>query len=162
MFRHHLNLGYPIVAPGSVVTSSAAPFGVRDAGGRIPDLPWTLRLADEHAPMPAEEVVYCRPPAGARAVTTKVTGPEGEWVEVEQDTAWPLLVLWRDATPGINVLGVEPSTSRDAGRAQADRDGEVISLAPGERRPYSTVIRAGRREPETTDAPRAHLRTPPT
>ncbi|QGQ18236.1 DUF4432 family protein [Cellulomonas sp. JZ18] len=44
MFRHHLNLGYPLVRPGTVVTATAQPFGER--GGAEPvALPWTLDLA---------------------------------------------------------------------------------------------------------------------
>lgn len=138
MFRHHLNLGYPVVAPGTVVTASAVPFAVRD-GGPVPTLPWTLDVATDGEG--AESVVYARPEPGASATVT-VTSPDGPSVEVEQDTAgWPLLVLWRDPRPGVNVLGVEPSTSRDGGRAEAARDGELRVLAPGEQAVYRTVVR---------------------
>jgi len=139
MFRHHLNLGYPLVGPGTVVTATAEPFGERDRPGRTPQaLPWTLDLAPGPAP---ETVLYCRPHAGPTATVT-VSAPTGRAVEVEQATAgWPLLVLWRDPTPGVNVLGVEPSTSRDDGRAQAERDGELLVLHPGEQRSYVTTVR---------------------
>ena len=67
------------------------------------------------------------------------------WIAVEQETAtWDRLVLWRDASAGVNVLGVEPSMSGDAGRAQAEHDGEVTWLAPGQEITYTTVVRAGR------------------
>ncbi|QGQ20816.1 DUF4432 family protein [Cellulomonas sp. JZ18] len=93
---------------------------------------------DGHAP---ETVLYCRPQPGPTAVVT-VTAPDGPSVEVEQDTdGWPLLVLWRDPRPGVNVLGVEPSTSRDGGRAEAERDGELRVLAPGEQVRYRTRVR---------------------
>jgi hypothetical protein len=142
MFRHHLNLGYPIVRPGTVVTADAEPVGERDAPvGPTRTLPWTLDVAE--APV-AETVLYCRPRPGATA-TTRVTAPDGAWVEIEQSSrSWPLLILWRDASPGVNVLGVEPSTSRDGGRSQAEREGEVVRLAPGESREYTTIVRAGR------------------
>lgn len=145
MFRHHLNLGYPVVTQGTQVTSSALPFGMREEG-TIPDFPWTLDLQAEGEAPPVEEVIYCKAPLGEKAVTTTLTGPDGTWIEVKQEADdWPLLVLWRDARSGVNVLGVEPSTSRDGGRAQAERDGEVITLLPGESRRYRTVIRAGTR-----------------
>jgi hypothetical protein len=142
MFRHHLNLGAPVVVPGTVVSATADVVGERgNPGPPSVSLPWRLDVADGPA---AEVVVYCRPHPGSGA-RVEVRAPEGPWVAVEQDAAtWNQVVLWRDATPGVNVLGVEPSTSRDAGRAEAERDGEVIWLEPGERRSYRTVVRAGR------------------
>lgn len=142
MFRHHLNLGAPVVVPGTVVTATAEVVGERDAVGRPSvTLPWVLDVADGPTP---EVVAYCRPTPGPQ-VRVEVRAPEGPWVTIEQDGAtWNQTVLWRDATPGVNVLGVEPSTSRDGGRAQAERDGEVIWLEPGEARTYRTVVRAGR------------------
>ncbi|MBF0687402.1 MAG: DUF4432 family protein [Cellulomonas sp.] len=138
MFRHHLNLGYPLVRPGTVVSATATPVGTRD-GGQTPTLPWMLDLAADGAG--DETVLYCRPAPGPTATVT-VSAPDGTCVEVEQDThGWPLLVLWRDPRPGTNVLGVEPSTSRDAGRAQAERDGEVRVLPPGGEVHYRTVVR---------------------
>ncbi|QDC26384.1 DUF4432 family protein [Georgenia yuyongxinii] len=142
MFRHHVNLGAPVVVPGTVVTATADPVGERDRSGptTVP-LPWTLDIADGTAP---EVVLHCRPHPGPVAAV-EVRSPHGAWVRVEQDTAsWDQLVLWRDATPGVNVLGVEPSTSRDFGRKQAEHDGEVIWLEPGQERSYRTVVRAGR------------------
>ena len=138
MFRHHLNLGYPLVGPGTVVAASADPVGERDVTDAPTSLPWTLDVAQGAA---RETVLYCRPHEGPTSLVT-VTAPDGRGVEVEQDTAgWPLLVLWRDPTPGVNVLGVEPSTSRDAGRVRAARDGELLELAPGESRDYVTTVR---------------------
>lgn len=144
MFRHHLNLGYPLIRPGSVVTATAEPAGARDGGdGTVPALPWTLDV-EAKAGGP-ETVLYRRPPAGSSTATVTITAPDGAWCEVEQAAdGWPLLVLWRDASPGVNVLGVEPSTSRDGGRAQAEADGEVLWMDPGESRAYRTAVRVGR------------------
>lgn len=140
MFRHHLNLGYPLVQPGTVVTATADAVGERDRADGWQPLPWTLDALS----VAPETVLYCRPRPGGTATTT-VRAPGGEWLEVEQSVeTFPLLVLWRDPTPGVNVLGVEPSTSRDGGRAQAEQDGEVVRLGPGETRSYLTVVRAGR------------------
>ena len=138
MYRHHLNLGHPLVGPGTVVTGTVEPFAERDRPGKPRGLPWTLDVAEGPAP---EAVVYCRPFPGPTACVL-VTAPDGRAVEIEQATdGWPLLVLWRDPTPGVNVLGVEPSTSRDGGRAQAEQDDEVVVLEPGESRAYRTVVR---------------------
>jgi len=139
MFRHHLNLGHPLIGPGTVVSAKATVVGRRDATDeRCPALPWVL---DVTATAPADEtVLYCRPEPGPTCTTT-VAAASGARLHVEQDTeAFPLLVLWRDPSPGVNVLGVEPSTSRDAGRARAERDGEVVHLAPGQSREYRTRV----------------------
>lgn len=139
MFRHHLNLGYPLVQPGTVVTATAQPFAERDrTDGHLQRLPWVLDVA----PAP-ETVLYCRPLPGPTATVT-VTAPEGTWCEIQQSThTWPLLLLWRESSPGVNVLGVEPSTSLDGGRAQAERDDEVVWLTPGDSRAYVTTLTAG-------------------
>jgi hypothetical protein len=142
MFRHHFNLGAPIVVPGSVVTATADVVGERDRPGPASvTLPWLLHVAEGPAP---EVVAYCRPHPGP-SVRVEVRAPEGLWLSIEQDTqTWNQVVLWRDPTPGVNVLGVEPSTSRDSGRAQAEQDGEIIWLEPGESRSYRSEVRAGR------------------
>ncbi len=142
MFRHHFNLGYPVVGRGSTVDSTAAPFGVRD-GGTVPSLAWVLQ--DDHELTGSdldEKVVYCRPES--EVVTTKVTAPDGRWVEISNPRdPWPYLILWRDPRPGVNVLGVEPSTSLDGGRAVAEASGDVRWLEPGERITYSSTVSAG-------------------
>ncbi len=142
MFRHHLNLGYPLVQPGTVVTATAEPVGERDRpDGPSQRLPWVLDVGSEA--VEPETVLYCRPLTRPTATVT-VTAPGGTWCEIEQTTqTWPLLLLWRDASPGVNVLGVEPSTSRDGGRAQAERDDEVVWLPPGNSRAYVTSLRTG-------------------
>jgi len=40
-------------------------------------------------------------------------------------------------------VAAEPSTSRDDGRAQAEQDGELVVLGPGESRSYRTTVRVG-------------------
>ena len=140
MFRHHLNLGYPVVQPGTVVTATAVPVAERDRHDRpLPAFPWVLDVQPDEP----DTVLYCTPRPGPLATVT-VTAPDGAWCEVEQTTDnWPVLILWRSSAPGVNVLGVEPSTSSDGGRVQAERDSEVLRLLPGESRAYMTVVRAG-------------------
>lgn len=143
MFRHHLNLGYPVVQPHTVITATADPIGERGrAGDTDRRLPWTLEPLRDAGSGGTETVLYCRPHAGPTATVT-IASPDGARVEIQQSTeTFPLLLLWRDSAPGVNVLGVEPSTSRDGGRGQAERDGEVIHLAPDESRTYTTTVRA--------------------
>lgn len=142
MFRHHFNLGYPAIRGGAVVKSTAEPFGLRD-DGELPSLPWRLQGESELPEFElAEKVVYCRP--DGEDVTTRVTGTDGRWIEISNPSGpWPFLILWRDPRPGVNVLGVEPSTSKDGGRAQAEADGEVLWLEPGQSLSYGSAVRAG-------------------
>lgn len=138
MFRHHLNLGYPLVGDGSVLTTGATPAGMRDSSHE-PDLDG-MRLTVARGVVD-EEVYYGR------------VGPDA-WVTVESSTRWlsvrwsgttlPFLIVWRDASAGVNVLGVEPATSRDGGRVRSEEEGEIIYLAPGESREYSSEVVFGR------------------
>lgn len=141
MFRHHLNLGAPVVVPGTVVTAAVEPNGERGRPGPASiGLPWTLDVAAGAADA---RVLYFRTAPG-REARVDVRSPGGSWVSVAMDTAtWNQLVLWRDPSAGVNVLGVEPSMSRDFGRANAERAGEVTWLEGGEERSYRTTVRAG-------------------
>ena len=140
MFRHHLNLGYPLVDRGTTVRANAKVVEDRDLAGPVPDtLPLCLDVSDGPAP---ERVLYARTDPGAGVGVVEVGVADGSRslrIAYGTDT-FPLLVLWRDPSAGVNVLGVEPSTSRDGGRAQAEADGELRLLLPGEAREYRTTI----------------------
>jgi hypothetical protein len=136
MYRHHINLGYPLVDEDSVLATDAVAFERRDGQPVAPLSELGLAVADAAVD---ETVSYARSgPSGAMTLTAprRNVALTIEW----SATTFPLFIAWRDATPGVNVLGVEPSTSRDGGRAEADRSGELIVLAPGEIRPYRTRI----------------------
>ncbi|ADB75275.1 aldose 1-epimerase family protein [Geodermatophilus obscurus] len=140
MFRHHLNLGYPVVGDGSLVHSMATLVGERNSTAPT-DATFPMSLAVASGPSP-ERVLYGRSPSSEPSGVVEATAPDGSaTVRVTYGTdTFPMLVLWRDATAGVNVLGIEPSTSRDSGRAQAERDGEVCWLQPGESRSYRTEV----------------------
>lgn len=142
MFRHHFNLGHPLVDDGTLLAGDFTYWGAR--GERTPrrrpsrQFPRSLALATRPQD---EEVDYYRPMTpGVNAL--RVTGQDGPMLEFGIDgEQWPWLIVWRDATPGRNVLGVEPSMSRNEGRGRAEEDGEVLVLAPGERRTFTTTLR---------------------
>lgn len=139
MFRHHLNLGYPFVDDATLVEGRYLVADERDpTDEQAITLPWRLEVAAE--PLP-ERVLHCVPQGtgGRLEVVPAGTGMPRLVIDYDLD-GFPLLVLWRDASPGVNVLGVEPSTSRDHGRARAERDGEVIWLQPGQSRTYRTAL----------------------
>lgn len=138
MFRHHINLGYPIIQPGTIVTSEAKFVGMRGQSALPKPMDFPLRMEiEDNVP---EKVYYCSP-LSSNSCMTQVTTPEGVRMEITQSvSSWPWLILWRDASAGVNVLGIEPSTSRDEGRKQAELIGETICLKPHEIRRYRTSI----------------------
>lgn len=134
MYRHHINLGFPLVDEGSVLTTDAMVFDRRDGGVASPLSELDLAVADTTVD---ETVSYAR--SGPSGALTLSVPRRGVAFTIEWSTAtFPLFLAWRDASPGVNVLGVEPSTSRDGGRAEAAESGELVVLAPGESRPYRT------------------------
>lgn len=142
MFRHHFNIGFPLVTDGSRLDATGEATGYRDESAS-PTLrvPGALHVGQEPQ---AEEVLYLSRVEGS-PVRALIQAPDGAWLEVEgAGDQWPWMILWRDVTPAVNVLGIEPSTSRDAGRFQAERDGEVIELEAGELREFSSTVRAGK------------------
>ena len=56
--------------------------------------------------------------------------------------ALPHHITWRQLGAGTYVVAMEPSTNRDAGRADARARGELQHLAPGEERRYTLEIGA--------------------
>ena len=137
MFRHHINLGYPLVQEGTTVSSNAVFLGVRESSPSAIDV-LPVQLREEPAP---EGVSYFLPPSDGSACVVNVEAAEVGKVRVSFDSEdWKILILWRDPSPGRNVLAVEPSTSRDGGRADARVQGELVHLDPGESRTYRTLI----------------------
>ena len=54
----------------------------------------------------------------------------------------PHHTVWRIMGEGTYAGALEPATNRDAGRLDARNRGELIGLAPGERRAYDIEIGA--------------------
>ncbi|MFQ5426477.1 MAG: DUF4432 family protein [Gaiellales bacterium] len=54
----------------------------------------------------------------------------------------PFHFLWRMLGEGTYVVGIEPCTNRVAGRLDARERGELVELAPGERRCYDLELGA--------------------
>ncbi|WP_307370856.1 DUF4432 family protein [Microbacterium sp. W4I4] len=136
MFRHHLNLGYPLLDEDSQIETDAIVFESREEPGVASFDEIGLGVSSDAVD---EQVIYARTGARAQFVLTSPSRSAALKLEWSGDS-FPLLLVWRDASPGVNVLGVEPSTSRDGGRAQAQHDDEVVTLRPGEQRRYRTRI----------------------
>lgn len=131
MVLYHLNLGWPLVAEGTVLRSPATRVEARDAEAERGLGSWSRFPAPvAHYP----EQVFRHELPGAVPAAVEVEG-EGMTVRIGFDTAQlPALFQWRVAeTHGHVVLGIEPATAPTIlGRADARERGMLRPLAPGE------------------------------
>lgn len=138
MFRHHYNFGYPIADDETEILGELEFRGFRDSkhnssfAGELP-----LRLALSEKPV-NEEVLYFKARAGDEIGRLSVVPREaGQAVDLEWDVStFNHFIIWRDSSPGVNVLGLEPSTSWDDGRRRARENGQLVELHPGESKHY--------------------------
>lgn len=131
---YHLNLGAPLVVPGSTVTIDAARVG---EAGPHPEVP-TWSTLPEPADHVAEAVfehegVAVDSDGLARATVTDPSGRRSVTIDWTAATL-PRLYQWVFPTRGRWALGIEPATAPLFG---PDRDGEFAGapvLAPGQSR----------------------------
>ena len=110
---YHVNLGWPLLAPGTLVWCGADLLGALDPGRPGPRAPAICRAA----------------PSGE----ARVTSPEGVALTLRWDAAaMPFLQTWHDLRPRVAVLSLEPCTT--------DLGAPAPLLAPGERRSYALEI----------------------
>lgn len=135
----HVNLGAPLVLPGTTVTTGAAEVVLREPCDRVPDPSRLPSMCDELVEAVAEHRGVPADAAGtARAV---VTSPHGFGVEVAWSaTSLPRVYQWVVPTRGRWALAVEPSTAPLFG---PDRSGEHAGapvLLPGEHRDHVVAV----------------------
>jgi hypothetical protein len=146
MLLYHVNVGYPVVAPGSVLLAPDADVVPRDDAAAA--------LLAEHATFPPPrdgfgQLVYehrLRDPGSGRAsfgVANPAWEPTGGIaVSVEYDPRQlPHLWQWRMLGPGMYLTGLEPATCGILGRAAERERGTLVMLEPGEQRPFDLRIR---------------------
>jgi Domain of unknown function (DUF4432) len=144
MVLYHVNLGWPLVAPGARVDAGAGEPRVATAAAEGVDwhtidapAPGAVEQVWEHTPRPGPDgmVHACvrNPDAGdGRAIG----------VEVAYDASTlPRLFQWRVMGEGHYVIGLEPGTLRIEGRQAAREAGELVVLEPGEARRYRLELR---------------------
>jgi hypothetical protein len=124
---YHFNLGFPAVAPGSVVR----------LGDKIVLGP--VAMPDSGEPRPA--VTF--PVAGRSAAAATVTTPAGQGGSLDvtfvfDGTPLPHLQLWHDLRPRIGILAIEPCTSA---RNSDGRSAAEPTLQSGERRSYAVEVK---------------------
>jgi hypothetical protein len=146
MILYHVNVGYPVVAPGSRLVAPDAEVVPRD--------PPAAALLAEHADFPGpqdgfEQLVYEHrlhapdvPRARIGIVNDAWPPTAGIGLIVEYDPRQlPHLWQWRMLAPGMYLTGLEPATCGILGRAVERERGTLVTLAPGERRSFDVTIR---------------------
>jgi hypothetical protein len=140
MFLYHCNAGFPVLDEGAelVVPSrrTSTDYGVPVDGYQVmpAPVPGATEACFEHE-LIAE-------PAGTVPVGLLNRARELGVYQVFRIGQLPHHTVWRMPGEGTYALGLEPSTNRDAGRADARERGELQWLDPGETRRYDLEIGA--------------------
>ena len=140
MYLYHVNVGFPVVDEGAELLAPAGavtPRGDYPAEGydrfHAPERGYVERVFEHD--LAAEE---------GGAVPVAVVNRElgiGLY-QVYRRAQLPHHFVWRMLGEGTYTVGIEPSTNRTAGRLDARERGELIELAPGEKRTYDLELGA--------------------
>ncbi len=140
MFLYHCNAGFPVVDESSelLVPSRATTtdYGVPVEGYATMSAP--VRDATEAC----FEHELIAEPEGTVPVALVNRGLALGVYQVFRISQLPYHTVWRMMGEGTYALAMEPSTNRDAGRADARQRGELQWLEPGEQRRYDLEIGA--------------------
>jgi uncharacterized protein DUF4432 len=140
MLLYHVNVGWPVVDERSellVPATAVEPRGDHPVEG--------YTELDAPAPAFVEQVFeheLAAEPDGSVPVGIVNRGLGLGAYEVFRRDQLPHHFVWRMLGEGTYVVGIEPSTNRTAGRLDARERGELIELAPGERRAYDLELGA--------------------
>lgn len=143
MLLYHVNLGYPLVAPGAEVLSRSAavtPIAggppVEPAGAIVPPAVDYTPVVYDHQVI-ADGAGYCE---AALLNDRLATGLLLRFPHAEL----PSLKQWKALIDGRYVVALEPTNCAGAGRARERALGRLPMLAPGEQRTFHlelTVLR---------------------
>ena len=140
MLLYHMNLGWPLLSPSSVLRVPGGTPIARDAEAECGLDSW--HTFGEPEPGFAEQV-FRHEFADAGPAEARLENPDlGLSLAIRFDTRQlPGLFQWKMLGAGTYVLGVEPANCRIiAGRGPARAAGELPVLEPGESRSYSVTV----------------------
>ena len=141
MLLYHMNLGWPVLGPDTrLVTASESVRGANDEAQAEIDL--HTRFTD---PVPGKtERCYFHVPAADEKGETHVAVINdalelGVMFTFRPDQL-PCMCQWKMLNEGEYVLGIEPGNTYPTGRANAEANGSLDMLAPGEIRHVDIAI----------------------
>lgn len=154
MILYHCHGGFPILAEGAEFHISHSSMRPRDLEAENGIDAWNTVTAPQ--PGFAEQVFIHTPlacadgQAAVALVNRRLRGGEGLGMSVHFDpTQLPALIQWRMLGEGTYVMGIEPANCPTIeGRVEAERNGTLPFLEPGESRRYELEFRVldGRNE----------------
>lgn len=141
---YHCNVGWPVLAPGARVELDAdaprvATSAAEGVDWRTVDPPGAGAVEQvwEHVPRPGADGLV-----RARVVNPDLGDGRSAGLEVAYDpSTLPRLFQWRVMGEGHYVVGLEPGNLRIEGRQAAREAGDLVVLAPGERRAHRLDLR---------------------
>ena len=140
MLLYHVNVGFPVVEEGSELLVPATAVAAR---GDYPAEGYADLAAPEEGYV---EQVFEHELAAEEEGTVPVAVVNRRLglgvYEVFRLQQLPHHFVWRMLGEGTYVLGIEPCTNRTTGRLDARERGELIELAPAERREYELELGA--------------------
>ncbi|MFG2276091.1 DUF4432 family protein [Streptomyces chartreusis] len=131
MVLYHVNLGWPLLGPRTVLVSPATHVEPENDAARASGQPWNAL----HEPAPdAGSLVYLhRPPDTQEHWTVSATNPDNAMRLdlTASHRSLPFLHTWTSLRPKQYVVGLEPANAPlMSGRAEAEARGLVPLLAP--------------------------------
>lgn len=148
MLLYHCNVGFPLLGPGARVYTSHTGIRPRDEAARRGLEHWDQVVGPQ--PGFAEQVFIHSPQpcrdgrAVAAVVNDHLRDGAGLGLAVYFDPQQlPALIQWRMLGQGTYVMGLEPANCPTIeGRIEAERQGTLPYLEPGEQRSYHLEFRA--------------------
>jgi hypothetical protein len=138
MYLYHVNAGFPVVDEGAELLLPAGPgvptgpYGAIDYRRLTDPIPDEMEKCWEHDMATEPDGIV---PAG---IVNRALGL-GLYQLYRRDQ-FPFHTTWRMLGEGAYGVALEPTTNRDAGRLDARERGELMWLAPGERRYYDLEL----------------------
>jgi hypothetical protein len=134
---YHINLGWPLLAPGTTLKTSATELlgCIKSAEGSDPT------TMPEPTPLDVEKVWDWNAPAGpqwAELTNSNAAGRGPLTLRLDWDgNQLPHFMQWRNACEAMYVQGLEPATTGLAGRAgDKSHAGPAPDIAPGKTRNF--------------------------
>lgn len=135
MLLYHMNVGYPLL--GANTRLIAASKSVRGASSEAEAEIGIYDRFEEPVPGRTERCYFHVPAAGEDGLAHVAVVNDELELGVQfsfRPEQLPCMCEWKMLNEGEYVLGVEPGNCYPIGRSSAEKEGSVVTLAPGEKR----------------------------
>ncbi len=142
MMLYHINFGFPVIAPGTVLEIDDVDVQPRDEAARE-GLAHYGTIDSPNPDFKAQVFFHTPRPDPAGYVTVRIHSPlcSGAYIRYRADTL-PALTQWKMTQSGLFVCSFEPCTAHEGPRAKLRSQGLLQDLEPGESIAYEVEIGA--------------------